>query len=123
LPGTPVLLHILAAALLPWTPRQAIKPLAAVLVINLVVLLASTDAVAAVVWTIISLFIAAPGVLVAWVKHTRRMETFKLRFLQSRYGQMRRELVDARRIHESLFPPPRRGGRVQFDYRYEPMRQ
>jgi serine phosphatase RsbU (regulator of sigma subunit) len=36
---------------------------------------------------------------------------------------MRRELVDARRIHESLFPKPIHDGPLRFSYRYEPMRQ
>ena len=46
-----------------------------------------------------------------------------MQMLQARYGQMRQELVDARRIHEALFPEPVREGPVRLDYRYEPMRQ
>jgi serine phosphatase RsbU (regulator of sigma subunit) len=124
-PATIALLYILATALLPWTPRQAGTPIAVVLAMNTVVILVGTGVSSIGGWVLIclSVFTAGPGLLIAWVKQTRRTETFKLRFLQSRYGQMRRELVYARRIHESLFPPPRRGGAVQFDYRYEPMRQ
>src|SRR5690606_28540475 len=47
----------------------------------------------------------------------------KLRALATRYGEFRRELTDARRIHESLFPKPKCEGDVHFLYLYEPMRQ
>jgi sigma-B regulation protein RsbU (phosphoserine phosphatase) len=43
--------------------------------------------------------------------------------LRGRYAEMRRELVDARRIHEALFPLPVEEGPVRFRYVYEPMRQ
>jgi serine phosphatase RsbU (regulator of sigma subunit) len=36
---------------------------------------------------------------------------------------MRRELVDARRLHEALFPSPLSSGPLRFGYLYEPMRQ
>lgn len=43
--------------------------------------------------------------------------------MRGRYVEMHRELVDARRIHESLFPAPTCEGNISVRYAYEPMRQ
>jgi serine phosphatase RsbU (regulator of sigma subunit) len=45
------------------------------------------------------------------------------RTIKGRYNDMKRELVDARRIHEALFPKANPEGPVRFNYCYEPMRQ
>lgn len=117
--------HVLACVFLPWTPEQAIRPIGIVLVLNaLVVLLFANMGAGYKSFTIImSLFAAGPGVFIAWFKHSRRMQSVRVQMIQSRYGQMRRELVDARRIHEALFPSPITHGPLRLDYRYEPMRQ
>ena len=67
--------------------------------------------------------IALPGTAICWFRDSRRLEKYKLRFLQQRYGEVRRELTDARKIHESLFPAEVEHGAVRMTYRYEPMRQ
>lgn len=117
--------HAWACVLLPWTPRQAVRPMIGALALNAATILAWSGwefwtglSVAA-----ISPLALAPGLLIAKLKHHRRLDQFKLSFLQNRYGQLRRELTDARKIHESLFPKPHRVGVLGFDYRYEPMRQ
>lgn len=117
--------HVLACVFLPWSPAQALRPIGPLLVINALVILIFRESPA---WVkglvmILSLFSAAPGLAIAALKQSRRMDRFKLQMLQTRYGQMRRELVDARRIHEALFPPPLSDGPVRLDYCYEPMRQ
>lgn len=124
--------HVLACLFLPWTPRQALRPVAVVLVVSAVLRLL----VERPIWTLggealalelglllLTPLVAVPGMVVCWVRHSRRLSDFKLRFLQSRYGEVRRELVDARRLHESLFPPERHEGAVRLRFRYEPMRQ
>ncbi len=119
------LYHLFACVCFPWTPQQAIRPIGPLLLLNAVGVLVfgsmPPGMTAAVL--ILSVFVAAPGILTAWFKHSRRMERFRIRALQARYGQMRRELVDARRIHEALFPPPIVSGSLRFDYRYQPMLQ
>lgn len=76
------------------------------------------------IWrTLFSPLIGVPGVALCWLRQSRRFETYKLRFFQSRYGEVRRELIDARKIHEALFPAPMVDGPVRFTYVYEPMRQ
>lgn len=122
--------HLLASLLLPWSPRQAVRPMALLLAVNALSIFAvayfwmrhplTSDEILAVA---LSPLAGVPGALAAMLRHSRRMDRFKLRFLQSRYGQIRRELIDARRIHESLFPKPLIRGALRFDYRYEPMRQ
>ncbi len=123
-PLTITIFHMLAAALLPWDTRDAVRPLVVLLVLNAITRFAvygvtSTE----VMFVLLATLCLVPGTLIAWLKHARRTAQFKLRFFQNRYGQMRRELVDARRIHELVFPDPATSDTIAFDYRYEPMRQ
>jgi serine phosphatase RsbU (regulator of sigma subunit) len=76
------------------------------------------------VWVplLLSPLLLAPGTMVAWLKHSRRIEQYKLKILARRYGEFRRELLDARKIHEAMFPKPITDGAVRFWYEYEPMR-
>ncbi len=122
---TLVVTHMFACIFLPWTPRQALRPMIPLLAINagVVTVLSGFSVLSAAGLIALSLLYPLPGLFISWLKHSRRYEGFKLKFLQQRYGEMRRELVDARKIHEALFPPPIRVGPVRFSYRYEPMRQ
>lgn len=124
-PWAIMLYHVLACIFLPWSPAQALKPIGPVLVINAIaiLLLRESQPWVKAILMVLSLFAAAPGLGIVAIKQSRRMELFRLQMLQARYGQMRQELVDARRIHEALFPSPIQDGPVRLDYRYEPMRQ
>lgn len=117
--------HVIACILLPVTPRQAIWPVAGVVGVSaLSRLLIEKGAYAPhIVFMLFSPIVGAPGFLIAWFRHSRRLGNFKLEFFYNRYGEMRRELVDARKLHESLFPAPVTTGPVRVEYRYEPMRQ
>ena len=64
-----------------------------------------------------------PGLLYSWWRSRRFQERFHSRVIQGRLGEITVELDYARRIHEALFPPPVRRGRVLIEYEYEPMRQ
>jgi serine phosphatase RsbU (regulator of sigma subunit) len=117
--------HFVASALFPWSPGQAIKPAALVLLVSAISRLTvedgpSTQDALAIGF---SPLIAAPGVLFCWGRHSRRMERFKYTFVDQRYGKLRQELAYARAIHEALFPQPRTAGSVRLTYKYEPMRQ
>lgn len=129
-PGSPGLFavlisHVVACSFLPWTPTQALRPIVPVLILHLVLafILTKTTIEGAIFRVLFASVTACPGVAVCWIRHSRRMEEFKLAFFQRRYGQVRRELFDARRIHEALFPTPIQEGPVQFSYLYEPMHQ
>ncbi|MCC6676329.1 MAG: serine/threonine-protein phosphatase [Phycisphaerales bacterium] len=121
--------HVLASICLPWSPKQAVYPiltligLDAVLFVGTLLISGQGQWGDALLHFAFSPFIALPGTLICAVRHSRRLQVNKLRFLQRRYGEVRRELVDARRIHEALFPRPCIDGPLRFSYRYEPMRQ
>jgi serine phosphatase RsbU (regulator of sigma subunit) len=129
--GSPGLLavmisHIVACSFLPWTPAQALRPIVPVLALHFVLALILTKDISAagVIFRLLFASLTAlPGVFICWIRQSRRMEEFKLAFFQRRYGQVRRELFDARKIHEALFPIPIQDGPVQFSYFYEPMHQ
>lgn len=116
--------HFLACLFLPLTPRESVKPILPLLALAAGVTLVYARGVATPALVIaLSPAIAAPGAAVCWWRHGRFRSRFHFTMLRQRYGEMKRELVDARRIHEALFPAPIRQGEVRFDYRYEPMRQ
>ena len=64
-----------------------------------------------------------PGLAWSWWRYRSFAERFGARAVQKRYAEVTRELTDARRIHEALFPPPITRGPVRVAYRYEPMRE
>ena len=117
--------HILACAFLPWTVRQCLRPIVWLVAVNAMFLLgvSDLDPQRRVLVLLLSPLVGLPGVVVCAVRQLRRAERSKFRFLQSRYGEVRRELMDARKVHEDLFPEPIETGPIRLRYRYEPMRQ
>ena len=116
--------HVFACLFLPWTPRESFRPLIPLLALYAVFKLLSADPwIQNLVAVAVSPLLALPGVAICWWRHSRFRERFAVQALRGRYTEMKRELVDARRIHEALFPPPITTGPVRFTYRYEPMRQ
>lgn len=117
-------LHFFACLFLPWTPRESIRPMIPLLVANLLVVIIYAPTTLAILLTLaLSPIVVLPGIGVCWWRHGRFRNRFMIRTIRGRYYDMKRELVDARRIHESLFPKVHLEGPVSFDYRYEPMRQ
>jgi hypothetical protein len=116
--------HFLACLFLPWTPRESLKPVVPLLVLNAFLTL-FTGQSAAVKFAVIALspLIAAPGSLICWWRYSRFRDRFTLNQLRGRYAELRQELISARQIHEALFPAPIADGPVRFSYSYEPMRQ
>lgn len=117
--------HVLACLFLPWTPSQAARPMLPILLGHSLGVLLFGPAAAGwkAFWIIFSCFAMGPGSLIAYFKHSRRLDRFRQRMIQARFGEMRRELLDARRIHEALFPPASIFGSLKLDYLYQPMRQ
>ncbi|MFI4881601.1 MAG: PP2C family protein-serine/threonine phosphatase [Phycisphaerales bacterium JB064] len=113
----------LAAIFLPWSPKDVLRTVGLVLVMHAVVFIA-VNLKPSPTWLWLGLFPAfvGPGFAVCAVKDSSRMRAFKMRFLSSRYTEVRREMTDARRIHEDLFPQPRDVGDIVFTYTYQPMR-
>lgn len=128
--------HFLASLFLPWSARQAIIPVVIVLTASALsrlmleghTLFNGGHALTFTrdfdhVWILLSPIVGLPGIAFCWIRQSRRFQRYSLRYFRDRYGEMRRELVDARRLHESLFPPPIESGPVRVAYAYEPMRQ
>jgi len=119
--------HFIASLFIPWTVREAARPLAALVGVFAVVTLIpglTTGTLASRLLLIgLSPLVGLPGLAIAWWRHSRFRQQFHYRMLRRRYGDLQREMVDARRLHESLFPAPVLEGPVRLHYRYEPMRQ
>lgn len=117
--------HFFACLFLPWSPRESLKPIIPLFIITAIVTLAYGigEWWAVVVMTILSGIVAAPGLAICWMRYSRFRNRFSHRMLRSRYTEVHKELIDARRIHESLFPASIAEGPIHFNYHYEPMRQ
>lgn len=117
--------HLVASLFIPWTPREAVKPLVPLLAIYAVVTLmfGPSSLWVRVLLIALSPLIAAPGLAVSAWRESRFKDRFHFQMLKGKYGEIKQELASARQIHESLFPPPVREGPVRFEYCYEPMRQ
>lgn len=121
-----LVIHFLASCFLPWSPRQALRPLAPLLIAHALLAFSPIDhgAMAERIQRVaLSPLVGGPGLLLCWLRHNQRLRGSTLKFLERRYGEVRRELVDARRLHESLFPAPISQGPVRVAYAYAPMQQ
>lgn len=116
-------LHFFACLFLPWTPRESLKPVLPLVALTLVLAAIYSGWLALVLTIVFAPIVLLPGVGVCWWRHGRFRDKFMYRTIKGRYNDMKRELVDARRIHEALFPKPNPEGAVRFNYCYEPMRQ
>jgi serine phosphatase RsbU (regulator of sigma subunit) len=116
-------LHFFACLFLPWTPRESLKPVIPLVVMTVVLVMIYSGWIAILLTIIFAPIVLLPGVGVCWWRQGRFKDKFMSRAIRGRYNDMKRELVDARRIHEALFPKDNREGPVQFNYCYEPMRQ
>ncbi|MBY0309115.1 MAG: serine/threonine-protein phosphatase, partial [Phycisphaerales bacterium] len=124
--------HITACTFLPWTWKESLRPFMPMYLINAVGLAAlwvirrdAFDAFALFFlffYALCSVCAVMPGIGIAYWRHNRFAQEFTLKAVTGRYGEMRRELSGAQRIHEQLFPRPEVRGSVRFDYRYQPMR-
>lgn len=117
--------HFLVCLFLPWTPGQALRPLQVVYPMWAVTALLHDGFSADLVY---SGLIGAPiiiglGLLQLHFRQRHIHKRFLLHALRRRFTQSRRDLVDAREIHERRFPRPLTGGPFRLDYFYEPMRQ
>lgn len=116
--------HFFASLFLPWTPRESIRPIIPLLIINAIITVVyATNWFGAVLVIALSPLTAGPGMLICSWRYGRFRDRFHYSMLRGRYSEMKRELTDARRIHEALFPSPVKEGPIHVDYRYEPMRQ
>lgn len=118
------LVYTSAALTVPWSVREAIVPLLAMIVIVALGTFAlTTSIVAKMTNSLLVLLAGTPGLLISWLRYSQLRERLTLVLMTSRYRNIQRDLRVARRIHERLFPKPIDNGPVKFAYSYEPARQ
>jgi hypothetical protein len=119
-------LHFIACLFLPWTPKESLRPTLPVLggwAVGVIALRLSSGLGVPVLSILASPLILLPGLTIcAWrlKEHSRR---FRAAMIGRHFMSMRRELSEARSVHESMFPAPYDDGFVRFDYTYAPMRE
>ena len=63
-----------------------------------------------------------PGMLLAHVRMRRWSRRFRSEAFKRRFLSLRREMSQARIMHESLFPDPSKARALDFDFDFKPMR-
>ncbi len=118
-------LHFFSSLLVALSPREGIVPLVPVLAAFIAwVLFASVGSIEQKLALIILTPVAAlPGFAWSWWRYRSFNERFHARAITKRYAEVTRELIDARRVHEALFPPPITRGPIRLTYSYQPMRE
>jgi len=119
------ILHFLASVFVALSPREGLRPLIPVYAAFAawVLLVSNGSPTQRAVLLAIAPLAAAPGLAWSCWRYRSFTDRFHARALQKRYSEVTRELTDARRIHEALFPPPITRGPVRVTYHYEPMRE
>jgi len=116
--------HLFACLFLPLTPRESMRPVWPLLILNSVMVLLYAPLVLITFgFVLASPIVVVPGAVICWWRQSRFRSSFTTKLVKKRYGEMKQELTSARQIHESLFPRPIVDGPVRFHYRYAPMRQ
>lgn len=123
--GRVLIIHLVGALFIPWTVREAFKILLALCGLALISdFLFVQGTVGHRVFEVFILpTMGVPGLLFCWFRHSRFQSKFTLQHVLGRYGQLQRELEQARHVHEMLFPNEITEGPFQLRYRYEPMQQ
>ena len=127
-----VLCFVIACSALPWRTRTAglAFALAAVGPVGTVAWVAharQNDPAVVAGWAgvaaVLGVVAAAPGLVVCAYRRNAWRRAIEVGFFSGRYTRIERDLVDARRIHDELFPEPILDGPVRLDFAYEPMAQ
>jgi hypothetical protein len=115
-------LHFLASLLIALSPQEGLRPIVPLLAMFALTTLTLIDASLRTRLALIAVSPLAgiPGFVWSWWRHRSFYEGFQSRLIARRYGELTQELEDARRVHETLFPPPLDRGPVRVDYSYEP---
>lgn len=123
--GRVLIIHLVGALFIPWTVREAFKILLGLCGLALISDFLFVQGTLG--HRIFEVFVlpamGAPGLLWCWFRYSRFHSKFTLNHVLGRYGQLQRELEQARSVHEMLFPNEITEGPFQLRYRYEPMQQ
>ncbi len=119
-------LHLVSSLLLPWSPWDSIRPFVPLAIIWILVV-ASTS-VQDGDWSRLAYASAImplgffPGVAICGLRLYRWRRKFRTETAVRGFLSLRRELKQARSIHESLLPDPSRDEHATFDFVFRPMR-
>jgi serine phosphatase RsbU (regulator of sigma subunit) len=122
--------HLTACLFLPWSPRESLRPMAWLLgawaIYHLAIAFAREGLEglpAGVLGTLVAPLVLVPGVLIAWQRLSRHRRQFRRAVANRFFQAMRREIEQAKTLHESLFPRPFAAPGFAFDYRYRPAQE
>ncbi len=116
--------HLTASLFLPWTWRESLKPILPLVACWFLLrlgLAASDGEWAGFVASVAAapLFFA-PALILCYARLRWHRRRFKSGFVGRRFLAMRREFLQARAVHESLFPSPIDLEWLRFDFGYRP---
>jgi hypothetical protein len=128
------LLHFIACAILPWTPREAVAPTVALLLIWAVALLVpippfvptpehQTEILDRFSAVVLSPLILAPGSFIAMHRMRKHHDNVERQMLGKRVRSISGELSRARIVHDAMFPRSFEDGYVAFQYTYKPIQE
>lgn len=115
-------LHFLASIFVALSPREGLLPLPPIFGAYVAWVLLVAEGSHRQHLGLIGAFPLAglPGFAWSWWRYRSFTERFHARAVTRRYAEVTRELAEARRVHEALFPPPIARGSIRLRYRYEP---
>jgi hypothetical protein len=116
--------HATASLFLPWSWRESLKPILPILACWVLLRAGLASESGAWVEFVAALIFApllfVPALVLCYVRLRWHRNRFKSGFVGRRFVQMRREFLQARAVHESLFPKPIDAGWMRFDFGYRP---
>jgi hypothetical protein len=119
------ILHFIACAILPWTPREAAVPFGMLLLVWAATFLAvpSTEFVILdrMVGVIMSPVVLVPGSLMAAWRWRRGEEDAERLMLGEQVRTIGGELTRARIVNDAMFPTQFDSGHLRFEYHHEPI--
>ncbi|MEE2681645.1 MAG: PP2C family protein-serine/threonine phosphatase [Planctomycetota bacterium] len=131
--------HLIPCLFLPWKPMQSLKAMLPayscfVLINALTVLLARpftetdlstiiTGQTYALIMDAFSLLFFVPGVVICWTRLRRHGRTFRNRMLGAHFLATRRDMAQARTVHDALFPREVDDEHIEFTFEYHPYQE
>lgn len=128
-----MLLHLVACFFLPWTPRESVRPILPLLagwatyriatgsIDGIVGPAGAEAALLAIVEVAASPLVLLPGMGLCWWRMARYQKRFGHAFTGRKFMALRREIRQARTIHDSLFPQTFESeDPIRFDFAYAP---
>ncbi len=118
--------HLGACLLLPWQPRESLRPMIPLLAawdLYLLIFFLQVDPAWVVLTMIFGPGLLVPGVVICDLRLRRHGSRFRARMVGKHFLTMQQEYARARSIHDAIFPERYEDTSLQFEYVYTPMRE